>query len=74
MGCFCRVGGWGGGDQAGVGGFFFEPVGSENAQGGGMAGYRPGWAGKSLRGKGSLARIVNKEEGKNLGVVPVLKS
>ena len=39
-----------------------------------MAGYRPGWAGKNLRDKGSLARIVNKGSGKNLGVVPVLKS
>ena len=39
-----------------------------------MAGYRLGWSGKSLRDKGLLARIVNKGQGKNLGVVPVLKS
>ena len=39
-----------------------------------MAGYRLGWAGKSLRCRRLLARIVNKGSGKNLGVVPVLKS
>ena len=61
MACFGRVGGWGGGDQAGAGGLFFELVGPENGQGDGMAGYRPGRAGKSLRDKGLLARIVNKK-------------
>ena len=74
MGCFCRVGGWGGGNQTGVGGFFFELDGQEYGQGGGLAGYGDGWAGKNLRDKGSLARIVNKGSGKNFGVVPVLKS
>ena len=58
----------------GDGRIFFESVGAENGQGGGMAGYRLGRAGKSLRDKGLLARIVNKGEKKNLGVVPVLKS
>ena len=68
--------GWGLGRGRSDGGWkiFFESVGPENGQGGGMAGYRLGRAGKSLRDKGSLARIVNKESGKNLGVVPVLKS
>ena len=66
MGCFCRVGGWGGAVQTGAGRFFFESVGLDNGQGGGMAGYRPGWAEKSLRGKGSLAWIVNTLRAKEL--------
>ena len=74
MGCFCRVGAWGGAVQTGAGRFFFELVGLDNGQGGGMTGYRPGWSGKSLRDKGLLARIVNKGSRKNLGGVPVLKS
>ena len=68
--------GWGLGRGCSDGGWkiFFESVGPDNGQGGGRAGYRPGWAGKSLRDKGLLARIVDKGSRKNLGGVPVLKS